>query len=270
MKREFLTIALAGLFCEAAFASAAVYDVTLTVKTTKAERGNVKAFANMCGETGKILYRKQATVKLQGLLWGCGCERLTEPPQFSGWYEDGFAFWNAAERKAYSAESEFAWRMLNRIGSTAKEVEGCWDMRLADGAGETVFDLVGAGFGTVKDTILSKDKESGTVEIDYDESYVASISGSFAGTGIGPAITTVTVIEEECSYCTGGRAREEIVEREPSTVWSLCACGGEDDALTAAHGTWTIKYNASASKRLAKSSGILEAANVPKYVKSAL
>ena len=200
-----------------AFADAQVWEMSLTVKTTESKAGTVKSACDACD--GATSYRKQASVKINGVFWGCTCDEmvgLTGPVSEN----EGVFFWNATKKAAFydQAAGEYAaitfgWDLLNRIGQKGTECEGVWNLDIG------AFKLYGAGFGTVKGC--------------DDASYISSMKGNFAGT-----------------YLPGNGCKR--CEQLAGNAWALCDCTDAGDE-TAAYGTWTLKYNASATKKFANS-----------------
>ena len=218
MKKLMIAAATAAMV-GGVFADAQVWEMTLNTKTTGTKLGKVKAECADC--EGATSYRKQASLKLAGLFWGCTCDEmvnLTAPVSEN----EGVFFWNATKKAAFYdqdagqyAEIDFNWDLKpQRIGQKANECEGVWTLNVAN------FTLTGAGFGKVAGC--------------DDASYIKSMNGSFAGTFI-PG--------NGCKRC----------EEETANAWLLCDCS-EPDARTAAYGSWTLKYNASATKKFADSS----------------
>ena len=216
--KKLMFSAAAAAMAGAVYADAQVWEMALNVKTTEAKIGTVKAACEACD--GATSYRKQASVKIAGLFWGCTCDEmvgLTGPVSAN----EGVFFWNATKKAAFYdqdagdyAAIDFAWDILNRIGPKASDCEGVWDLAIGD------FVLRGAGFGTVKGC--------------DDATYVNSMKGNFAGTYIAG---------NGCKRC----------EEATGSAWALCDCSDPDDR-TAAYGTWTLKFNSSATKKFENSS----------------
>ncbi len=255
IKSTFTASAVVAMLSAAALADAQVYTFTATLKTTVAARGKVKASTLTClDESETLVYRKQGSVKLQGLIWGCSCESLAEVSGWAGEGEDGCAFWDASAKQLLSGN--FEWKLLNRIDSTAKKAEGAWIYE-AD-----CYSLVGGGFGTVK-TGKVKDEDGET----YETFYLASLSGNVAGWKCAPGYTYKTGKYIPCTFCNPGS--EESEETVTAEAWSLCDCGEGGD-WTAVSGTWKLKYEKKATAKLNKSTSIFDAYSFPSYVKSAL
>ena len=250
----------------AAVGDAQVYDATLTVKTTACKNGKyTKALVNFpvkdANEFGydvndSVMFRKQATRTINGVFWGCDCETIADPawriytsftsagvektPHTVG----GYAFWDATNSKEYIPFTipyvTFEWLILNRIDQMTS-VEGTWLLR--DQAANEAMFFIGAGFGTANNAT------------DECASYIKSISGNFAG-----YLQYVAEGDDGCVFC--GTTDYDCL------VAPFCWCQDiEEDTtyLTAAYGTWSIKYNSSNSNTLKKKKYITE---VPAYAKA--
>ena len=236
--------------------SAQVYDATLTVKTTACKAGKFTAalekfdarqfylWGNDKGDT--VQFRKQASRKIAGVFWGCDCETIATPawrvyvgyksgkvppptPQnVKSLTVGGYAFWDATSMNEYIPFTipyvDFHWALLNRIDQMTS-VEGTWVLR--DTANDEVLYLMGAGFGTA---------ENASNECN---SYIKTISGNFAG-----FLQYASGGDDGCVFC--GTTDYGCL------VAPFCWCLNAEDTtfLTAAFGTWDIKYNATNSKAL--------------------
>ena len=248
--------AVAVLSTFAVFADAQVYEMTITLKSTTAASGKITPIVCDTPKPEVNLYRKQSTVKIKGVFWGCDCETIAEP-QFvtSAEATYGYVFWNETTHKVLDVE--FGWHILNRIDKKLKKAEGAWMIGSLD---SDVF-LSGAGFGTVKDDVA---KASCTI----NSVILTPMSGSCAGWLSLPSVTVKGTAEDcpKCGEVTPGTDDVETV----APAWSLCECaeGGE---YTAASGTWKLKYNAAASKKWKNadaSLSITKAYSFPSYVKT--
>lgn len=253
------TVAMTGLY---ALADAQIYEMQLTMKTTESKSGKVNFVSCDCGEDSLgDMYRKQATnVKIKGVIWGCDCETIGKPSistngSFLAEKPYGYIFWNEKTRKPMNLK--FKWEFLNRIDKTAKKTEGTWTLTSADGN----FMLMGSGFGTVKDTTQ---RQPICMRL---ATWVPKMNGNFAGWSTTGAIVTAKATDSECTWCDQIEGTEEQTASAPG--WSLCRCS-DSDARTAAMGTWMLKYNATASKKLMKATKVTEAYAFPAYVKSVI
>lgn len=232
-----------ALLAAAASAEGAVYEIQMTVKSTVMKEGKAD---NVCGDAGKIAYRKESTQKFKGVIWGSACEA-----------DSGAVFWNDTCRKPYVAD--FGWEFLNRIDTSAQRAEGFCTLSIDDVTGDDAGRFWLAGFGAVKDR--KADKKSGA-GVDLSGSYVASFSGSLVGwLYLGKL---VRVIEKDCTRCDSGVSVEEV----DVSAWALCSCDLVNDSRTAAHGSWSMKYNEKASARLAEGGDIDDAYSFPKFVQT--
>ena len=208
-------------------ATAQVYDMTITVKSTGC-KDNKKLYKNVCADDVQF-YRAQATQKFYGKFWGCGCETLCAPAVYGAPREDkSFVFWG---KDGAFHDAKIDWSVLQLVGKNGTNVEGAFNLDLytcEDGtvATDPDFSLSGAGYGTAS-----------VVECGHENNYVKSMSGSVVGVANVAALTRVT----GCQYCG------DIVECH---VWDYCDCVAADDAVSAAFGTFTLKYNASQAKAL--------------------
>lgn len=208
-----------------------VYGVKMTVKTTKGVIGTA-APVSICtpggGSSGS---------------GGCTVLRAKDSTKFEGWIYDCVAVCNTIEtgtatvwdskRKVQLADAAFATTFLNVMGTKQKDAEWAWVFTgTADyasrGFGQQAFTLTGAGYG----------KFNGT--------YFTTFSGNFAGT----ATASYDLSKKNTTCC------------DPSQVWKCDALSALVDSDTVAFGTWTIKYNSSATKKYNKN-GYLK---VPSYV----
>ncbi|MBO7482691.1 MAG: hypothetical protein J6U17_02235 [Kiritimatiellae bacterium] len=246
-------VASAIAFCASmAMADAQVYEVTMTLKTTVAYKGSTSTI--VCSEpaNGTGLYRKQTTVRIKGLIWGCDCITISEPMKAEsaeGTY--GYVFWNMTTGKVL--DPEFAWTLLNRIDKRLTKVEGAWKMENSD------LMLVGGGFGTLKDVV---DKECCTIE----STVLTTISGNCAGWMKMPSTIVSKGKDEVCEKCTVIAGTDDVIAVAPG--FTLCECADDSDQ-TAISGTWRIKYSKALSTKWNKASAatpITSIYNFPSYV----
>ena len=258
--KKLSVFSVALLAASAVFADAQVYEMTITLKSTVAASGKITPVVCDLPAQEVDLYRKQSTVKIKGLLWGCDCETIAEPEFVSSAEATyGYIFWNETTRKPMNLK--FEWEFLNRIDKTAKKAEGTWTLSSADGT----FYLMGSGFGTIKDTTVREPICMRTA------TWLPNMSGSFAGWSTPGAIVTVEATEGECSWCKKVAATEAQTASAPG--WTMCDCG-ESDTRTAANGTWKLKFDKKASDILSSETKAIEsvtqAYKFPSYVKSVI
>jgi len=237
-----------------------VYDMTITLKTTKGVRANLKAKSNTCIDFDHAAYvRKQTTVKIGGKIWGCGCEEIADGDLiFTDWYTKGARFWNVTGKYTYdSDETKMEWYVLDRIDTTAKKLEAGWNLYLAllDDEETSVLEytLQGAGFGTASDYDEIQEPNNRT--------YIPSVSGYCVGTRYYTCATDDTELGTICN------PYEEVT---PISLeyWKLCDCT-DGDADTIAYGSWSLKFNSTQAKKFAKleqGSNIYPVLGLPKYV----
>ncbi len=249
----------------ALYADAQFYEMDLTVKTTKTRSGKVNGIACDCrtdneAEAAGNLYRKEGSVKIKGVIWGCDCGTLIKGERFTKKSEPfGYLFWNVTNRKWLNVT--LTWQIANRIDKKATKTEVVWMLTSNDP--ELPFHLIGSGFGTLKDTVTSDPCRLAT-------SRFVQVKGSFAGWMAPDAVVTTKATAEECSWCEKIPGTPEVTA--VAKGWSICAdCSASDEnAGSAAYGNWKIKYNASASERLESANEVTEAYAFPAYVKSAM
>ena len=263
MKRLMIVVA-AALTGGFALADAQVYEMQLTMKTTVTRSGQVKFVSCDCPVDSYSMYRKQGTVKIKGLIWGCDCVTISKP-QIStnssslATAEYGYIFWNETTHKPMNLK--FEWEFLNRIDATGKKAEGTWTLSSEDGS----FFVMGSGFGNVKDTTVKDPVCMRTA------TWVPNMNGSFAGWSTPGAIVTAKATDGTCSWCKKIAGTEE--QTATAVGWTLCDCG-DSDKRTAATGTWKLKFNQKASKILSSEKNpvdsITQAYRFPAYVKSVI
>ena len=246
--KKFIAASAIAFCASMAMADAQVYEVTMTLKTTVAYKGNTSAIvcSEPSNETG--LYRKQTTVRIKGLIWGCDCTTISEPLKVEspdGTY--GYIFWNMTTGKVL--DPEFAWTLLNRIDKKLTKVEGAWKME------DDEITLVGGGFGTLKDVV---DKECCTIE----STVLTTISGNCAGWMKMPFAVVKSGTGEICEKCKVVAGTEDVVAIAPG--FSLCECADDSDQ-TAISGTWRIKFNKSLSDKWNKASSDTPITSIYKF-----
>jgi len=222
---------------------AQVYDVNLTVKSTACkEIKYTKTLAALEGEDykdvkkEKIAVRKQATTKIAGVIWGCDCETIADPQwrtYNNGTTVGGYLFWNVGASRPFNIfTTTFAWAVLNRI-DTGDKAEGVWGLVNTDA--DNVVGFLGAGFGKVSGTGMSNCRV-----------VLTSMSGNFAGFLLAGSEAG------GCKFCG-----EDACNAYP--LCRFCVVRNPyDDDMTAAYGSWKIKYNKSASKKLRKTGRLTE------------
>jgi hypothetical protein len=246
---------------------AQVYDFTLTVKTTECKQMKfTKSIAKLefqdYNDVKKetIDVRKPASTKIVGVIWGCDCITIAAPMWRSFGRADangnrhsigGYLFWNPSTEEPFNVWStRFGWAALNRMykGDSA---EGVW--RLSNWDPDNTLGFIGAGQGKVKGDGLYLNATTGTI-LGNCRVVLTSMSGNFAGLLLSGSLGA------GCKFC--GFA---------CTAWQFCrGCDrgasrlNLDTNFTAAYGTWKIKYNSSASKKLRKHGRITQAYNFKK------
>lgn len=252
MKKLMIAAATAALAAGAFAAEPQVYEMTLTVKSTQCATG--KKTVKICDDIEFTSYRKQVTRKYEGLFWGCGCEVIACPTYyFKGLdfdhdtvapnQETDYIFWSATkgfQYGLYGDDDAFQWQILQLVGPKAANIEGTWTLVLKNTDDEIVLDVAGAGYGTATDVCNDGGKKiksmSGYVVGSVDYAAEAEVSG--------------------CQYCG------ELTECTP---FQFCECIDVQDK-TALFGSWSLKYNSSAAKKLAQGKYIEAAYKFPKYL----
>lgn len=246
MKKLMIAAATAaiGAGVYAAQLDAQVYDVNLTVKSTACkEIKYTKTIATLEGidysdvKGEKLSVRKQASTKIAGVIWGCECETIANPAwrlYNGGKTVGGYLFWNVGGEHPFNIfTTAFKWAVFNRIDNGDK-AEGVWALVNQDI--DNTVGFLGAGFGKVSGTTC--------------RTVLSSMSGNFAGFLLAGSDAS------GCAFCGG----------VDCTAWQVCPCTGVtyDLDLTAAYGSWKIKYNKSASKKLRKTGKITQSYNFKK------
>ena len=211
-------------------------------KQGKATAATVKYYESIFGVGGSPVergeeagFRKQATRKILGVFWGCECETIADPrwrrykPVNGGGRSlGGYAFWDqTADTYFVLPNTVFGWGCLNRITADFKSVEGTWI--LANNVDPQALYLMGAGFGKA------------SIAANTCRSIISSMSGSFAGFRM-PGADDHDV--GSCPYCG-----IDVCNIEPF-CFGCAWIDGTD--LTAAYGTWSIKFNKTAANKLKK------------------
>jgi hypothetical protein len=266
MKRLMITAAAAAMVSGAfAIGKAQVYDFTATIKTGICKEAKVsKALENYFNHGGlyasvnfgytqgeEIGLRKQQSMKLGGVIWGCDCDTIARPywghPRgLPSRYLSGYMFWNLTADMLYwpfswanptQMVTTFDWQVLNRIDTMSK-CEGMFVLR-ARWPGQQL-TLQGAGFGSVKNTGC--------------DTYINSINGNIVGWRF-TGSESFGCVFCAANGCVVGLICDSCLER---------ALGMDTRLWTAATGTWKLKYNASVSKKLSKTPFISKVYKFPK------
>lgn len=232
---------IAGVSAKSAETQYKVYDVKMSLKTTKAG-GTV---TTACGDT--YTYRVKGSRKIEGVIAGCGCLAMAGDPTC-----DNFEtyFWDATTKTQLT---NYTWKteLLQRIDKTGKVVEQVVTFVVEDQDGEK-FELVLAGFGSYSAS------KNGAI---YD---TISVSGNVAGTVDAPYKTT----RGSCSAC--GETPDTVDQTQAAAVCEDGICTESDtSAVTPVHGSYSMKYNKSKSAKAEKSGVTAKTLGLPSYVKLA-
>ena len=227
--------------------AAQVYNLTITVKTTKAERGKLKKGHPFATSTDAVIYRKQVTQKWSGLIWGCDCDALAGKWQIvddTAGSVAGCVIWDNAKPNDVLFIDDFNWRLLNAIDKGGDKCEGSWT--IGNMSDDSVAFLAFAGFGTLQPIYTVQPCVDPEINC---TSYLKSMSGTVAGWMPAPSYTTAGK-SGHCTFCGDYEPGEEPTT-DIATAWDFCPCEEYADIdFTAVSGTWSIKYNAASSKKL--------------------
>lgn len=243
--------------------AAQVYDLTVTVKTTAAKSGTLSPKKNpFVVDTEKVVYRTQATQKWKGLVWGCDCNALSgkwqEIDETSGSVA-GCVIWNTKGNGIVYLD-DLNWRLLNAIDQKGDKCEGAFTIGNMD-EDSTAF-LTFAGFGTLAIKYSAAPCEDPELNC---TSYLKTMTGNVAGWMPAPMLKSAGR-PGDCIFCGESDPGEEGSE-EAAIAWDFCPCEEYADLdLTAIAGTWTMKYNASLSKKLKNKADITEVYKFPASV----
>lgn len=204
-----------------------VYKVTFSGKTTKGVPGKDVVTSVMCGDditADGCVVRVPATFKVQGWYVLCNITCGTILDVFNAPQKQ--AFWQTKPYKGDIADSATVFSLINVIGKKGKEAEAAGTftgtVTYAENATWSLGDgLAFAGLGKTK-------VKSGTW------AYFPSFSGNFVGTPV-------------ASWYIKGKTCEQTHVWEPCTMTVDC----ENIPNTVAFGKWTMKYDASATKKAA-------------------
>ena len=215
---------------------ASVYSFKLNVKTTKGVtlKGGTVGSGSQCTpgtpSSCTVIREKDSTV-IQGYIYDCSCG--------CGVISTGSVVAWDSKRKAKVEDPAFTTAFINVMGKKASLAEWAWTFAGTAQYDETrsqAYALTGAGYGS------------------FSKGMYRSFSGNFAG-------------KVEASYDLktkkGSDDSATSCACDPSQVWACDALNDLTAADTVAFGTWTAKYDASASKKYL-ANGFL---NVPAYAR---
>lgn len=204
-----------------------VYDLVMNVKTTTA-KGKVTTSCS-----GEYVWRDGKTHKIQGIIAGCGCGAILA----DGSCENALVLlWDATTKTQISNEVITAWT-VQRIGKKGEKCEHMASFACDD------FEVTLAGLGT------------------YKPPYLKRLSGNFAGFAKAPWLITAG----SCTACSVTPGSEDQTMAAALCEDDLCTTADNSD-FTPMYGTYTIKYNASKSKKVSKSGISAKALGCPAYV----
>lgn len=243
MKKTLIIALLAGLgFGALAETQYKVYDVKMTLNTTKA--GGIASTS--CGDN--YVYRDPGKRVINGVIAGCGCIAMAGDESCENFE---VYFWDATT-KTQLTNFTFKTELLQRIGKKGQYVEQFATFTVEDQEGE-MFDLQLVS-ATGKYTASKRDPVYDTI----------SVSGHATGTVDAPYKTT----RGSCTACS--TTPDTVDQTQAVAVCEEGVCTPSDASdVTTAHGTYSMKYNASKSKKAEKSGVTAKTLGLPAYVKLA-
>lgn len=216
--------------------AAVVYNVKFNGKTTVGKSSAIKGTSGSActpgsSGTNACVRIPNAAISIEGFLVSCGvtCDTSLTTDGATG------TFWMTKPYKVGVDSAELKTLNLNVIGASKKDAEvyGTFKGTLTDIEGQTIgaTDDQGAwqfaGFG-----------KFGTVTVDSANKVKANIYTSLCGNFVGEMTKSYYVNKGSC--CA-------------TIVWACSDLATAiEDKDTVAFGTWSIKYNSSASKKYAK------------------
>ena len=207
---------------------ASVYSFKLNVKTTKGVALKTTGSGSQCvpGQASCSVIREKDSTVIQGYIYdcSCGCDVASTGSVIA---------WDS-KRKAKVDTPAFTTTFINVMGKKQNVAEWAWTFAgtaLYDTTRSQAYALTGAGYGT------------------FSKGLYRSFSGNFAGTA--DASYDLKTKQDTNNPCAC----------DPSQVWACADLTTLVAESTVAFGTWTAKYDASASKKYL-ANGFL---NVPSY-----
>lgn len=227
-----------GFVAVAADTQYKVYDVTMTLKTTKAGGQTTTS----CGDT--YTWRTKGTRKIQGVIAGCGCIAAAGDPSCDNFQ---IYFWDTTT-KTQLTNFTYTTEILQRIGKNGEQVEQFVTFVVADPDGEK-FELTLVGLGTYK---------ASKAGAEFD---TMNASGSVTGLMDAPYKFTAG----SCSACSS--TPDTIDQTQAVAICEDGTCTEADDSdTTVVHGTYTFKYNNSKATKCAKKGVSKATLGLPAYV----
>ena len=207
---------------------ASVYSFKLNVKTTKGVALKTTGSGSQCvpGQASCSVIREKDSTVIQGYIYdcSCGCDVASTGSVIA---------WDS-KRKAKVDTPAFTTTFINVMGKKQNVAEWAWTFAGTaqyDTTRSQAYALTGAGYGT------------------FSKGLYRSFSGNFAGTA--DASYDLKTKQDTNNPCAC----------DPSQVWACADLTTLVADSTVAFGTWTAKYDASASKKYL-ANGFL---NVPSY-----
>lgn len=246
---------VAGAYAATVEREAQVYDLQITVKTTVAKKGTLSPNSNkFIANSGAVIYRTQTTQKWKGHIWGCDCNALVGKWQVvneDANFASGCVIWKTTKPYDVIFLDDINWRLLNAIDKKGDKCEGSWTV--GDMSADAPTFLTFAGFGTLQVVYSAAPCEDPEINC---TSYLKSMTGNVAGWMPAPVYITPGT-DPHCYVCGDAEPGEEDTV-DIAEAWDFCPCEEYADVgYTAVSGTWSLKYNATASKKLMKDGATL-------------
>ena len=215
-----------------------VYDVTMTLKTTKAGGQT----STSCGDT--YTWRTTGNRKVQGVIAGCGCIAAAGDPSC-----DNFLvyFWDATT-KTQLTNFTYTTEIVQRIGKNGEKVEHFVTFVVTEPDGEK-FELQLAGIGK-----YSASKKGAN----YD---TMSVSGNVTGLMDAPYKYTAG----SCSACAVTPDAIDQTQAVAICEDGTCTESANSDT-TVAYGTYSFKYNSKKAQKCEKKGISKDTLGLPAYV----
>lgn len=295
--KKLMIAAAAAAMIGGAFADAIVYDIKISGKKSVTANGVVQMYGeydtgkfdkqgtpilktgwfkgdfDQDGKADKICYRKSGSFSWAGVIAGCDCNDQTAVGPMTGFVNNTIiaAVWDTKAKKEVKIDGDNVGINFLRSGAKTDFVEG-----------GIILDVLDA-----QDNMLGYLELVGNGSYDVVKGYIKSVNGNFIG--LLPLESITKDISVDCSVCVPGQGGTQFC-----VPYDVALCYDYDidsDVVSAdnatvngvAFGTWSLKYNASKAKKMAKlptvvdeedgktyfmGSAIEKALGYPKYVKT--
>jgi len=247
---KFLVCAFSTMLGISAFAAGGtyqVYKINLNVRTSDA-KGVVAS--GCCGDGEAYCYRERRSVNIQGILAGCGCGAINA----DGVCHNAILYmWDATRGIAITNVTATIPWTVQRIGKKANVIEHFASFTAKYGEDDRYgFEITLSGFGKYNES--TKDAEL---------SYVGTIDGNFAGVATAPSYLKVG----KCTACSV--VDDEVYQTSAFDLCESCSVGLTESAtadVTPFFGTYSVRYDSSKSKKIAKNGLNAKDFGLPKYM----